>query len=114
MELLSDPSQNFVTSLVELCLDELGKKPAEAELQEAEAEGEEAESNYCQNTDDVFICRFSSMDKKVTVGKYRGKPLVSLREWFVTADGTNQATTNGISLDAVQWENLKNNYFPKI
>ncbi|KAL9242940.1 hypothetical protein vseg_016895 [Gypsophila vaccaria] len=87
---------------------------ADAEA-EAEASDEEDESNNNKRDDgkeyddagDLIICRLSDK-RRVTIQDFKGKTLVSIRE-FYKKDGKLLPTSKGISLTSEQWSSFKKN-----
>ncbi|KAI5083427.1 hypothetical protein GOP47_0003170 [Adiantum capillus-veneris] len=57
--------------------------------------------------DDNLICQLSSK-RNVSIQKFRGKTLVSIREYY-EKDGELRPSAKGISLSVDQWKVLKNN-----
>ncbi|KAJ7527160.1 hypothetical protein O6H91_16G039500 [Diphasiastrum complanatum] len=55
---------------------------------------------------DIIICQLSAK-RNVVVQDWRGKTLVSIREYY-EKDGRMMPSSKGISLTAEQWESLKN------
>ncbi|KAK9274587.1 hypothetical protein L1049_021836 [Liquidambar formosana] len=56
---------------------------------------------------DLIICRLSDR-RRVTITDFRGKTLVSIREYY-KKDGKELPTSKGISLTAEQWSSFKKN-----
>ncbi|KAL6182392.1 hypothetical protein ACLB2K_043814 [Fragaria x ananassa] len=104
LDLNKPPFKAFVKQVVESFLDEQQRKHEEAE----EAEGEEGkQEREVDENGDIVICRLSHK-RKVTVQEFKGKPLVSLREFF-TKEGKELPTSKGISLTEEQWSVFKKN-----
>ncbi|XP_058100470.1 RNA polymerase II transcriptional coactivator KELP [Magnolia sinica] len=107
LDLSTTEYKRFVRRVVESFL--LAKK----EKEEAnEAQGEEGEEEEEEDTKrdggkeydddgDLIICRLSNK-RRVTIQDFRGKTLVSIRE-FYEKDGKQMPSAKGISLTAEQW-----------
>lgn len=81
----------------------------EAKADEAdEADKEEEKKPPREKEDDVdsVICELSSK-RKVAVSSFKGKLLVSVREYY-EKDGKLLPSSKGISLNVEQWKALKN------
>ncbi|XP_004298922.1 PREDICTED: RNA polymerase II transcriptional coactivator KELP [Fragaria vesca subsp. vesca] len=104
LDLNKPPFKAFVKQVVESFLDEQQRKHEEAE--EAEEDEGKQEREVDENGD-IVICRLSHK-RKVTVQEFKGKPLVSLREFF-TKEGKELPTSKGISLTEEQWSVFKKN-----
>lgn len=78
----------------------------EIEEVEEEAEGEEEEEGKKKRefdeAGDLIICRLSNK-RRVTVQEFKGKTLVSIREYY-DKDGKELPSSKGISLTPEQWE----------
>ncbi|KAK3434240.1 hypothetical protein EUGRSUZ_D01760 [Eucalyptus grandis] len=68
-------------------------------------EDREEDQEYTEGGD-LIICNLSS-NRKVTVGKFKGKTLVSMREYY-KKDGKDYPSRKGISLTNDQWFILQN------
>ncbi|XP_043707861.1 RNA polymerase II transcriptional coactivator KELP-like [Telopea speciosissima] len=79
----------------------------EVEQEEEGGEGEEEEKKPAisakeyDDEGDLIICRLSNK-RRVTLQDFRGKTLVSIREYY-ERDGKQLPTSKGISLTAEQW-----------
>lgn len=118
---LSEPERKkFVRTVVESYLqDQQQPEPGEAEnakqVEEQEEEEEEEEKNqgkrlHAKEYDDdgdLIICQLSSR-RKVTIQDFRGKTLVSIREYY-SKDGKELPSSKGISLTADQWSSFSKN-----
>ncbi|KAI6707048.1 hypothetical protein NL676_010010 [Syzygium grande] len=89
-------------------------KEEEEEGEEEEQEEEEEEAGKKSGGDaeytedgDLIICKLSEK-RKVTMQEFRGKPLVSIREYFKKG-GKEFPTSKGISLTEEQWSVLRKN-----
>ncbi|KAH7682137.1 putative RNA polymerase II transcriptional coactivator KELP protein [Dioscorea alata] len=116
---LSHPDRKrFVRSVVESFLK---SKQAEAETvqeggeeesgqqgddqEEEDAGGNRGEKEF-DDDGDLIVCRLSNK-RRVTLQEFRGKTLVSIREFF-EKDGKQFPTSKGISLSIDQWEAFRN------
>ncbi|KAM0944628.1 putative transcription factor ssDNA-binding-TF family [Dioscorea sansibarensis] len=109
--------KRFVRSVVESFLE---SKQADAEAaqeggeeesgqqgddqEEEDAGGGRGEKEY-DDDGDLIVCRLSNK-RRVTLQEFRGKTLVSIREFF-EKDGKQFPTSKGISLSIDQWEAFK-------
>ncbi|CAN4127203.1 unnamed protein product [Withania somnifera] len=109
---LSDPTRKqFVRKIVQKFLAE---EQAKGHEEEQEEEEEEEEDGKRKNGDkeydddgDLIVCRLSHK-RRVTITEFRGKTLVSIREYY-NKDGKELPTSKGISLTAEQWATFKKN-----
>ncbi|XP_028774742.1 RNA polymerase II transcriptional coactivator KELP [Neltuma alba] len=93
----------------------LVKQVVEAFIQEKQEEPEEEENSQedtsqGQEYDDegnLIICKLSAQ-RRVTIQEFRGKTLVSIREYY-RKDGKELPSSKGISLTEEQWSALKKN-----
>ncbi|KAI7990061.1 RNA polymerase II transcriptional coactivator KELP [Camellia lanceoleosa] len=122
LDLSASDRKRFVRQIVESYLTEQQSKP-ESEQPENEEPAEEEEEEGDDDDDqrkrkrggakeydddgDLIICRLSQK-RKVTIQDFRGKTLVSMREYF-RKDGKDLPTAKGISLTAEQWSIFKKN-----
>ncbi|KAL8200999.1 hypothetical protein R6Q57_012338 [Mikania cordata] len=117
---LSEPSRKkLVRTIVQTYLEEQQSKAEADEKAAEEAEPEEEEdsedekkkkSKGVQEFDDdgdLIICRLSDK-RRVTLSEFRGKNLVSIREYY-KRDGKELPSSKGISLTAEQWSNFSKN-----
>ncbi|KAK9668417.1 hypothetical protein RND81_13G059200 [Saponaria officinalis] len=118
---LSEPSRKkFVRHVVETFLQHQAQQQQQqndaiegAEVEEnASDEEEESNNNRVDGKEydddgDLIICRLSEK-RRVTIQDFRGKTLVSIRE-FYKKDGKFLPTSKGISLTAEQWSSFKKN-----
>ncbi|KAJ0977345.1 hypothetical protein J5N97_012819 [Dioscorea zingiberensis] len=79
--------------------------------QEEEDAGRSHGEKEYDDDGDLIICRLSNK-RRVTLQEFRGKTLVSIREFF-EKDGKQFPTSKGISLSTSQWEAF-NNLVPAI
>ncbi|KAJ1689367.1 hypothetical protein LUZ63_013522 [Rhynchospora breviuscula] len=113
--------KKFVRKVVESFLatkEEEAEKEKVQEVQEEEVEEEEEEDEEtdkrdlgnrqyeCDDNGDPIICALSSK-RRVTLQEFRGKTLVSIRE-FYEKDGKQLPSSKGISLTVEQWEAFRN------
>ncbi|KAJ0666057.1 putative transcription factor ssDNA-binding-TF family [Helianthus annuus] len=122
---LSEPSRKkLVRSIVQTYLEEQQAK-AEAEAEEkATEEGEPVEDEQEEEDSeddkkkrkgdkeyddegDLIVCRLSDK-RRVTLTEFRGKSLVSIREYY-KRDGKELPSSKGISLTAEQWSVFSKN-----
>ncbi|KAI3950871.1 hypothetical protein MKW98_026298 [Papaver atlanticum] len=92
---------------------EKGKEQVEEQEEEEEEKEEEEEeeeerkkrpvvsAKEYEDNGDLIICQLSSR-RKVTIQEFKGKALVSIREYY-EKDGKELPSTKGISLTAEQW-----------
>ncbi|MCL7043602.1 hypothetical protein MKW94_000870 [Papaver nudicaule] len=77
----------------------------EEEVEEEEEEREKKKPRVSpkeyEDNGDVIICQLSSK-RKVTIQDFKGKVLVSIREYY-EKDGEERPSNKGISLTAEQW-----------
>ncbi|CAK9143149.1 unnamed protein product [Ilex paraguariensis] len=120
---LSQPDRKrFVRQVVESYLIQQQSKPEQEEEEEEEPEEEEEEEKrkrkragekeleYDDDDDDdgdLIICRLTK-SRRVTITDFRGKTLVSIREYY-RKDGKELPTSKGISLTTEQWSSFKKN-----
>uniref|UniRef100_A0A7N0UUM1 DEK-C domain-containing protein n=1 Tax=Kalanchoe fedtschenkoi TaxID=63787 RepID=A0A7N0UUM1_KALFE len=126
---LSQPEpKKFIRNLIQSYLDsraaDVQETPEEEEEQEPALEetkplsesedGEEddhkskkAGSKEYDDDGDLIVCRLSDK-RRVTIQDFRGKTLVSIREYY-TKDGKELPSSKGISLTAEQWSVFKQN-----
>ncbi|KAF5753485.1 putative transcription factor ssDNA-binding-TF family [Helianthus annuus] len=119
---LSEPSRKkLVRSIVQTYLEEQQAK-AEAEEKVTE-EGEPVEEEEEEDSEDdkkkrkgdkeyddegdLIVCRLSDK-RRVTLTEFRGKSLVSIREYY-KRDGKELPSSKGISLTAEQWSVFSKN-----
>ncbi|XP_030540234.1 RNA polymerase II transcriptional coactivator KELP [Rhodamnia argentea] len=120
MDLSQPKYKAIVRQVVQSFLEEQKAKEdqrANAVAEEVEAEEEEdeeeetgkkpsGEAEYTEDGD-LIICKLSEK-RKVTMQEFRGKPLVSIREYFKKG-GKEFPTSKGISLTEEQWSILRKN-----
>ncbi|KAH7841227.1 hypothetical protein Vadar_027326 [Vaccinium darrowii] len=122
---LSPPDRKkFVRKVVEAYLTGLKDEPevdegkneaAEGEEEEEEEEDEEGQgkrkrgggAKEYDDNGDLIICKLSGK-RRVTMQEFRGKTLVSIREYY-SKDGKDLPSSKGISLTAEQWSSFKKN-----
>ncbi|KAK9053043.1 hypothetical protein SSX86_029673 [Deinandra increscens subsp. villosa] len=120
---LSEPARKkLVRNVVQTYLEEQQAK-AEAATEEGEPEQVEEEAEEEDSDDDkkkkkkgakefddegdLIICRLSEK-RRVTLTEFRGKSLVSIREYY-KKDGKELPSSKGISLTSEQWSNFSKN-----
>ncbi|PWA64552.1 DEK, C-terminal [Artemisia annua] len=87
-----------------------GKEDEQQEVEEEEeSEGEDEKKGGKEYDDDgdLIICRLSDK-RRVTLTEFKGKSLVSIREYY-RKDGKELPGSKGISLTAEQWSNFSKN-----
>ncbi|KAL8141572.1 hypothetical protein V2J09_014604 [Rumex salicifolius] len=106
---LSVPERKrFVRQVVENFLrDQHAKDDAAAEEEEEEDDKRRSDGKEYDDEGDLIICRLSSK-RRVTITDFRGKTLVSIREYYYK-DGKELPTSKGISLTAEQWAAFSKN-----
>ncbi|KAK9103904.1 hypothetical protein Sjap_021158 [Stephania japonica] len=83
----------------------------EEEEEEEEEESKKSGGKEYDDDGDLIICRLSNR-RRVTIQDFRGKTLVSIREYY-EKDGKQLPSSKGISLTAEQWSAFSN-AVPKI
>ncbi|XP_058739475.1 RNA polymerase II transcriptional coactivator KELP-like [Vicia villosa] len=105
LDLSDSHSRQFVRNIIAT-----NKKPPQVSpeaVKEPPQELNKVAGVKCKNDDsDKVICELSS-NRKVTVGDYKGRTLVSIREYFLK-DGKQLPTPKGMSLSSQQWLAFKN------
>ncbi|XP_074589094.1 RNA polymerase II transcriptional coactivator KELP isoform X1 [Curcuma longa] len=94
--------------------EEESAEQAEADQEEEEEEEEEAgrstkrsrRPKEFDDEGDLILCRLSNK-RRVTLQDFRGKTLVSIREYY-TKDGKELPSSKGISLSVEQWQAFRN------
>ncbi|GMN31499.1 hypothetical protein TIFTF001_003296 [Ficus carica] len=112
LDLSKPPYKAFVRQVVQSFLEERQQRQEQAgDEEEEEEEGEEGEERQDgKDYDDegnLIICKLSEK-RKVTIQDFRGKTLVSIREYF-KKDGKELPTSKGISMTEEQWSVFKKN-----
>ncbi|ESQ38443.1 hypothetical protein EUTSA_v10029021mg [Eutrema salsugineum] len=114
INLSEKPLKAYVRLVVDSFLEE--QKSKESEQPEKEEEDEEVEDRSKEgpkgnkefdDDGDLIICRLSDK-RRVTIQEFRGKTLVSIREYY-KKDGKELPTSKGISLTDGQWSTFKEN-----
>ncbi|KAL1364111.1 hypothetical protein HN51_012275 [Arachis hypogaea] len=98
LDLSQPPLKAFVKQVVQAFLDEKQRQP--------EPEADHNKPEY-DDDGDLIICKLSER-RRVTVQDFRGKTLVSIREYY-RKDGKELPTSKGISLTEEQWSAFKKN-----
>ncbi|KAF7828120.1 RNA polymerase II transcriptional coactivator KELP [Senna tora] len=102
---LSQPNYKaFVKQVVESFLQE--KQDEEEEEQQQPQEETVQDQDYDENGD-LIICKLSDK-RRVTIQEFRGRKLVSIRE-FYSRGGKELPSSKGISLTEEQWSAFKKN-----
>ncbi|KAJ4905854.1 RNA polymerase II transcriptional coactivator KELP [Raphanus sativus] len=106
---LSDKSHKaFVRGIVKSFLDEVESKQQQDKDEQEEEEEQRAKGDKELDDDgDLIICRLSDK-RRVTIQEFRGKALVSIREYY-KKDGKELPSSKGISLTDEQWSTFKKN-----
>ncbi|KAG7552696.1 ssDNA-binding transcriptional regulator [Arabidopsis thaliana x Arabidopsis arenosa] len=114
---LSEKSHKaFVRSVVEKFLhEERAREYEKSKVNKEEEEEEEDGDKDCgkgrnkefDDDGDLIICRLSDK-RRVTIQEFKGKTLVSIREYY-KKDGKELPTSKGISLTDEQWSTFKKN-----
>ncbi|CAN6816853.1 hypothetical protein Bca4012_003136 [Brassica carinata] len=104
---LSDKSHKaFVRGIVKSFLEEVESKQQQEEEEEEEDRAKEGNKEL-DDDGDLIICRLSDK-RRVTIQEFRGKSLVSIREYY-KKDGKELPSSKGISLTDEQWSTFKKN-----
>ncbi|XP_066309518.1 RNA polymerase II transcriptional coactivator KELP-like [Miscanthus floridulus] len=74
----------------------------EEEEEDEEEEGKGGGKREYDDQGDLILCRLSSK-RRVTLSEFKGRSLVSIREFYVK-DGKEMPSAKGISLTMEQWE----------
>nr|XP_043607080.1 RNA polymerase II transcriptional coactivator KELP [Erigeron canadensis] len=114
---LSEPERKkLVRNIVQTYLEEQQAKAEGKEKSEQDDEEEEEQSEddnkkkggkEYDDEGDLIICRLSDK-RRVTLTEFRGKSLVSIREYY-RKDGKELPSSKGISLTAEQWTTFSKN-----
>ncbi|KAL3652815.1 hypothetical protein CASFOL_002496 [Castilleja foliolosa] len=106
---LSEPTRKkFVREIVESYLKEQQSKAEEEKEEEGDDhEKKEGKGKEYDDQGDLIICRLSDK-RRVTLSEFKGKRLVSMREYYRKGD-KELPTPKGISLTAEQWATFKKN-----
>ncbi|KAB2632931.1 RNA polymerase II transcriptional coactivator KELP-like [Pyrus ussuriensis x Pyrus communis] len=107
LDLSKPPYRAFVKQVVQSFLEEQNQKEQAAAQKDENPEAEGAQEREYDDNGDLVICRLSAK-RKVTLQEFRGKNLVSIREFYFK-DGKELPTAKGISLTEEQWSVFKKN-----
>ncbi|CAN6585866.1 unnamed protein product [Malus baccata var. baccata] len=107
LDLSKPPYKAFVKQVVQSFLEEQNQKEQEAAQTDQNPEADGAQEREYDDNGDLVICRLSAK-RKVTLQEFRGKNLVSIREFYFK-DGKELPTAKGISLTEEQWSVFKKN-----
>ncbi|CAN6718532.1 hypothetical protein ACFX2I_014843 [Malus domestica] len=107
LDLSKPPYKAFVKQVVQSFLEEQNQKEQEAAQKDQNPEADGAQEREYDDNGDLVICRLSAK-RKVTLQEFRGKNLVSIREFYFK-DGKELPTAKGISLTEEQWSVFKKN-----
>ncbi|RDX85469.1 RNA polymerase II transcriptional coactivator KELP [Mucuna pruriens] len=104
----------FVKQVVKAFLQEKQEEEEQQQQQDENHEEEEEEEEQgvskgkeYDDEGDLIICKLSDK-RRVTIQDFRGKTLVSMREYY-KKDGKELPTSKGISLTEEQWSAFKKN-----
>ncbi|CAK9324476.1 unnamed protein product [Citrullus colocynthis] len=103
LDLSKSPYKTFVRNVVESFLQERSEEQPQDQPEDVSA----AKEKEYDDDGDLIVCWLSSK-RKVTIQDFRGKTLVSIRE-FYRKDGKDLPTAKGISLTEEQWSVFKKN-----
>ncbi|XP_039057001.1 RNA polymerase II transcriptional coactivator KELP [Hibiscus syriacus] len=103
LDLSESKYKAYVRHVVNSFLEEL---KAKQEVEEAKV-GAAAGDQEFDDDGDLIICRLSDK-RRVTIQDFRGKTLVSIREYY-KKDGKELPSSKGISLTEEQWSTFKKN-----
>lgn len=84
-----------------------GEEDEEEEEEEDSKKRKKVGAKEFDDDGDLIICRLSDK-RRVTITDFKGKTLVSIREYY-KREGKELPTAKGISLTAEQWLTFKNN-----
>ncbi|KAK7369799.1 hypothetical protein VNO80_11844 [Phaseolus coccineus] len=105
---LSQPHfKAFVKQVVGAFLQEKLQEQEENDEKEDEEEQGVSKGREYDDEGDLIICKLSEK-RRVTIQDFRGKTLVSIREYY-KKDGKDLPTSKGISLTEEQWSAFKKN-----
>lgn len=103
LDLSKSPYKTFVRNVVESFLQERSEEQQQDQPEDVSA----AKEKEYDDGGDLIVCWLSSK-RKVTIQDFRGKTLVSIRE-FYRKEGKDLPTAKGISLTEEQWSVFKKN-----
>ncbi|XVF53102.1 hypothetical protein PTKIN_Ptkin05aG0072700 [Pterospermum kingtungense] len=95
----------YVRHVVNSFLEE--QKAKQEEEEEADATDNNDNQKEFDDEGDLIVCRLSEK-RRVTIQEFRGKTLVSIREYY-KKDGKELPSSKGISLTEEQWSTFKKN-----
>ncbi|OIV93998.1 hypothetical protein TanjilG_05701 [Lupinus angustifolius] len=105
---LSQPHfKAFVKKVVEAFLEEKHEQQQQLEEEEEERRERGSKDKEYDDDGDLIICKLSDK-RRVTIQDFRGKTLVSIREYY-RKDGKDLPSSKGISLTEEQWSTFKKN-----
>ncbi|KAL0016030.1 hypothetical protein SO802_003099 [Lithocarpus litseifolius] len=105
LDLADPPYKAFVRQVVQSFLEQQQQQEEQEEEEEEEEQG--GRRKEYDDNGDLIICRLSSK-RRVTIQDFRGKTLVSIREYY-SKEGKELPTSKGISLTEEQWSTFKKN-----
>ncbi|XP_042000688.1 RNA polymerase II transcriptional coactivator KELP-like [Salvia splendens] len=106
MDLSAPTRKKLVREIVETYLTEQQAKAEEEEAEEEDGGRKPGEKEY-DDEGGLIVCRLSDK-RRVTLSEFRGKTLVSMREYYKKG-GKELPTAKGISLTAEQWASFYKN-----
>ncbi|KAE8055121.1 hypothetical protein FH972_011982 [Carpinus fangiana] len=107
LDLSDPPYKAFVKQVVQSFLEQQQQQQQEEEEQAEEEEERGDPRKEYDDDGDLIICRLSDK-RRVTIQEFRGKTLVSIREYY-KKDGKDLPTSKGISMTEEQWSTFKKN-----
>ncbi|XAR70159.1 hypothetical protein NMG60_11026929 [Bertholletia excelsa] len=105
----ADPDPDEVENAAKKAKDEEKEPEEEEEDEEAQPKKKKKRGGNKEydNEGGLVVCRLSEK-RRVTVNEFRGKTLVSVREYY-RKEGKELPSAKGISLTTEQWSSLKKN-----
>ncbi|KAK3228117.1 hypothetical protein Dsin_007979 [Dipteronia sinensis] len=103
LDLSQTECKDFVRHVVNSVLEEQEDKSKQQEEEVVEEEGK-GNREY-DDQGDLIVCKLSDM-RRVTIQDFKGKSLISIREYFIK-DGKEFPSSRGISLTEDQWSIFK-------
>ncbi|KAK5846089.1 RNA polymerase II transcriptional coactivator KELP -like protein [Gossypium arboreum] len=107
LDLSESKCKAYVRHVVNAFLEEQKAKQEEEEEEEATGDDSNNNNNEFDDDGDLIICRLSDK-RRVTLQDFRGKTLISIREYY-KKDGKELPSSKGISLTEEQWSTLRKN-----
>ncbi|XWS38208.1 hypothetical protein CRYUN_Cryun19dG0110800 [Craigia yunnanensis] len=97
----------YVRHVVNSFLEEQKARQEEAEAAAADDDNNNSNQKEFDDDGDLIVCRLSEK-RRVTIQEFRGKNLVSIREYY-KKDGKELPSSKGISLTEEQWSAFRKN-----